>query len=158
MSTHPDILINLVNPVVFTNEFVDTKSNAQSTLNILKEIYALHNMYPENIPFLNNYNNSKETANKISARLEILNDDIVKNTENLRSDYSNKNDIIKDIKNKNTELKKQIGIMNNSYNGSHKMFDNFKETYNLNYLKNFSMFIGILVALLFCMKMVTKKN
>lgn len=158
MSSDPDILDNLVNPDVFTKRLIDIKLDVKSTLDTLENTYTLHKAYPENIPYLNDYNNSKENANKISARLEILNDTIVKNAQHLRDDYSSKNDIIKSIKNKNTELKKQISIINNSYDGSHKMFDNFKETYNLNYLKNFSMFIGILLASTFCIRMIAKKN
>jgi hypothetical protein len=47
--------------------------------------------------------------------------------------------------------------MHQSYNGSHEMFDNYKETYNINYLKNFSMFVGILFASALCITMIRKR-
>ena len=45
----------------------------------------------------------------------------------------------------NRELKRRLGIVENTYNGSDEMIHNFKDMYELQYLTNFATFAGIVV-------------
>ena len=54
-------------------------------------------------------------------------------------------DITMGEKMKNSKLKRQLGIVENKYNGSDELISNYKEMYNLDYLNNFALIVGILV-------------
>jgi hypothetical protein len=52
--------------------------------------------------------------------------------------------LIKKEKMKNSKLKRQLGIVEKKYNGSDELISNYKEMYNLDYLNNFALIMGIL--------------
>ena len=63
----------------------------------------------------------------------------------MNSKFQLLNKLIKKEKMKNSKLKRQLGIVENKYNGSDELISNYKEMYNLDYLNNFALIVGILV-------------
>ena len=98
---------------------------------------------------INNLSSSEETYS--TELLAIFTDIDTNNTTIL--DYINKLNIdITNAKETNKKLKYNLGEINTDINGSTELINNYKYLYNLNYLKNFSMVIGIGFASLFLVK------
>jgi hypothetical protein len=57
---------------------------------------------------------------------------------------------------KNEKLKSIFSQYDNQYNGSKEMINNFKEIYNLNYLRNVFMLFGIIGGIIILLKIFTK--
>ena len=67
--------------------------------------------------------------------------------------YINKINIdITNAKEQNKVLKNNLGESDTDINGSKELIDNYKYLYNINYLKNFSMISGCILASLFLVK------
>jgi len=67
------------------------------------------------------------------------------------------NALIKKEKERNTTLKVKLGIVENKNNASNEMISNYKQHYNYGYLRNWGLFLSIIVAV-FAIAKVFKKN
>jgi hypothetical protein len=70
---------------------------------------------------------------------------IEKDTESINDRLQKINILIEKEKIKNRQLKRRLGIVEKKYNGSDELISDYKEIYNLDYLKNFALFYGIIL-------------
>ena len=74
------------------------------------------------------------TTNNIEKSTEIINDRL-----------QNIDKLIAQEKIKNQQLKRRLGNVEKKHNGSDELISDYKEIYNLDYLRNFALFYGVVM-------------
>ena len=97
------------------------------------------------------FDNIKNNLQTISSDLFMIINNVESKTEEINHKLLIIDLEIKKEKDKNKKLKKQMGLVYNENNGSNEMIDDFKKMYNNNYLKNWALFIGIIISIILLM-------
>lgn len=133
------------------------QSQLGSMLNEYKEYYILHNKEPDNEEYENYYQNASSNIERLKNNIF----DIKKQIEKSNSELSNKlntiNGRINNARKKNNLLKNGLTYTEDEYNTSEEMIDDFVDIYNLMYMRNFSLFIGIIGLGIFMTKHFSKQ-
>ena len=117
-----------------------------SALDDFKKYYVYFNKNPEVDEFQNYYANSKGQLQTMSKDLFMTTNNIDKNIEILNNEMSAILPKLKKEKLLNAKLLKQLQNLENTQNGSEILVDDSKTAYNIQYYKNWEMFIGILIV------------
>ena len=129
------------------NEKINTiKSQFFSALDEFKKYYVYYNKNPEVNEFQNYYVNSKSQLQSMSRDLFLTTNNIDKNIENLDNKMVSISEQLDDEKKLNKEMMKLIANLENTQNGSEILIDDSKTKYNEQYLKNWEIFIGIILV------------
>jgi len=127
------------------NEKINTiKQQFFSALDDFQKYYVFFNKNPEVNEFQNYYSISKGQLQTMSRNLFLTTNDIEKNIESLDKQMSLISLKLEDEKNLNKEMSELIANLENTQNGSETMIDDTKTRYNIQYMKNWELFIGIL--------------
>jgi hypothetical protein len=94
---------------------------------------------------------------EVGTKFFTLSNDIQQNIDLINTKYLELNELIKVEKKKNEELKDKLGTVKNQNNASNEMIQNYKQIYNLDYLKNWGLFLSILIAALTIKKIFIQK-
>ena len=104
------------------------------------------------------YDNIKNNIQELYTSLLTISTNINKNVNFINNNYQELNKEIEILKERNTILKKKLGIAEDTYDGSDTMISNYKDMYNLQYLKNFSLGLGIVFSLVLITKLFKGQN
>lgn len=115
-----------------------------SVLGDFRKYYVFYNKNPEVSEFENYYASSKGQLQTISSNLFSTTNNIDKIIEQLNKEMSIVSIKLEKAKKINTELTKKLHNLENTQNGSEIMLDDSKDAYNIQYYKNWQMFIGII--------------
>jgi hypothetical protein len=130
------------------NEKIDTiKEQFFSALDDFKKYYVYFNKNPEVNEFQNYYATSKGQLQSMSNNLISTTNNIYKNIELLNDKMM---EISKQLENEkliNDKLTKQQNALQNTENGSEILIDDAKTEYNIQYYRNWEIFIGIYVVM-----------
>ncbi len=129
------------------NEKINTiKSQFFSLLDDFKKYYLYYNKNPEVNEFQNYYVNSKSQLQGMNKDLFLTTNNIDKYIETLNNKMSSISEQLVDEKTLNKEMVEVISNLENTQNGSEILITNSKSKYNEQYLKNWEVFIGIVVV------------
>jgi hypothetical protein len=99
----------------------------------------------------------KGNLEEVGTKFFTLSNDIQKNIDIINTKYIELDELIKVEKQTNENLKDRLGMVKNANNASNEMIQNYKELYNLDYLKNWGLFLSILIAALTIKKIFIQK-
>lgn len=128
----------------FNEKINNIKSQFFSALDDFKKYYVYFNKNPEVNEFQNYYANSKGQLQTMSRDLFLISNDIDKNIESLNKKISAISLQLEDEKKLNKEITELIDNLENTQNGSEILINDSKSQYNVQYVKNWEIFIGIL--------------
>ena len=129
------------------NEKINTiKSQFFSALDDFKKYYVYYHKNPEVDEYQNFFSNSKSQLQSMSRDLFLTTNNIDKNIENLDNKMVSISEQLDDEKKLNKEMMKLIANLENTQNGSEILIDESKTKYNEQYLKNWEIFIGIILV------------
>jgi len=131
----------------FDEKINSIKDQFFSALDDFKKYYVYFNKNPEVNEFQNYYATSKgqlqamskdllSTTNNIDKIIELLNDKMMKISKELEKE-----------KLKHDKLMKQQNALENTENGSEILIDDAKTEYNIQYYRNWEIFIGIYIVM-----------
>jgi hypothetical protein len=123
-----------------------------------KKLVITINKNPTYSEYQKIYENLKGNLNSISNELLTITSDVEQNTKNIGDFLLKINESIEKEKDKNSKLKSIESNINNSYNGSRVMINEYKETYNSKYYNNIFIFIGIIISTTALIKIFTNRN
>lgn len=129
-----------------------------SMLKDYKEYYILTNKEPDNEEYNSYYQTSSTNIEQLKNRLFELKNQIERNNDALSGKLNTINRRINNARQKNNNLKNGVNYTEDEYNTSEEMIENYVDIYNLMYMKNFSLFVGILGLGLFMSKHFTKQQ
>ncbi len=104
------------------------------------------------------YDNIKNNIQELFTSLLRITKDVDKNVNQINNEYQELNKLIELLKQRNSILKQKLGIVEDTYDGSDTMISNYKDMYNLQYLKNFSLGLGLVFSLVLITKIFKGQN
>ena len=105
-----------------------------------------YNKTPEYDEYKNMFENIKSNLNTTNTSLVKISDSVGSATEDINVKLEELNKLIRGERIKNVALKRLLGREEEKYNGAGEMNSNYTEMYELSYLRNWAMFLGILVV------------
>ena len=137
---------DLPNATFFISQ-VDVLSNQlPAILDDFKKYYVFYNKTPEYDEYKNMFDNIKSNLNTTNTSLVKIHKSVNDSTEDINEKLEALNKLIRRERIKNLVLKRRLGREEEKFNGTDEMISNYKEMYELNYLRNWAMFIGILIV------------
>jgi len=146
MNNTDNLLDETVQTIEFNNKIKTLQEKLPAILDDFKKYYVFFNKNPTYSEYQKIYENLNGNLNSIGNELLTMTSEIEKNTKNIGDFLLKINESIEKEKNKNSKLKSVESNINNNYNGSRVMINEYKETYNLRYYNNVLMFIGIIIS------------
>ena len=129
----------------FDEKIKNIKVMFLSALDDFKKYYVYYNKNPEVDEFQNFFANSKGQLQGLNSEIFSVTNTIQKNIQDLDTEMQVMSHKLKDEKDVNGELLTLINRIRTTQNGSEIMIDDAKDEYNIQYYKNWELFIGILI-------------
>ena len=129
----------------FNEKIINVKSSFLSALDDFTKYYVYYNKNPEVNEFQNFFANSKGQLQGLNSEIFSVTNTIQKNIQDLDTEMQVMSHKLKDEKDVNGELLTLINRIRTTQNGSEIMIDDAKDEYNIQYYKNWELFIGILI-------------
>ena len=132
-------------PASFLAKLKPLHEKLPSILEDFIKYFVFYNRNPEVNEYQQLFDNIKGNLQSLNSGLFMETNNIEKMTEIINEKLLELDKLIMKEKKMNRELKRRLGIVENTYNGSDEMINNFKDMYELQYLTNFATFAGIIV-------------
>ena len=153
-----NILDGFPKPSVFLSELDTIQRQLGPILDDFNKYFVFYHMNPQISENQQMYENIKNNIQEIYTKLLRISTDVDKNINQINNDYQELNKLIETLKERNTLLKQKLGIVEDTYDGSDTMISNYKDLYNLQYLKNFSLGLGLVFSLVLITKIFKGQN
>jgi hypothetical protein len=122
----------------------DLQKQMPSVLEDYKKIYVEYNKSPENNQ--RSYDTIMGNITNVNVQLRKIQVEVDADITNFNNDMSEINKKISDNKNKNIEYKELLGDTTYKSNSADIMYSDYKELYESAYLKNWALFMGVIVS------------
>lgn len=155
---YDDLMKDAVQPLELTNKIKTLQEKLPVILDDFKKYYVFFNKNPTYNEYQTIYENLKANLNSISNELLIIANDVEKNSKNIGDALLEINKLIENEKKQNFKFKTIETGLDNVYNGSKIMINEYKYLYNENYIKNILIFLGIGVAITTLIKVFSNTN
>lgn len=139
-------------PSEFLSQIVKIEEIMPHILEDFEDNYILYNKNSQNNENSQLYENIKSNVENENSKLFIINNAMQKGIEDLNLKMFELNKKIQLEKMESKKMKRYLGSIENEYNGSDEMINNYKEMYKMYYFKNFTMFFGIILSCLILTK------
>ena len=144
------------------DDYLNTiKTNEQKLPSILddfKKYYVFFNKNPTYDEYRRIFENLKSNLSEIESDLFNLSNKLDINIINTSKELLKYNKLIEEERKRSIKLNSKVSQYDNTYNGSKQLITNYKEMYNLNYLRNIFIFLGIILSIFLLLKVFSKKN
>lgn len=137
---------NFEEPTNYTERLQTLKQQMPPILDDFVKYFVLYNKDPSIPEYQNMFENIKSNLNKLSSSLFILSNDVDANIDNINKFYEILNNLIKKERDKNLELKKQLGMIETNINSSNEMIHDYNKIYDIGYLRNWALFLSIIIS------------
>lgn len=151
-------LEKMVNPEEIKTKIKTLEEQTPYILDEFKKRFVLYNKNPEYSEFQQTFENIKLNLGNIGAQFFELINTIQADTEKLNQKLNCLNALIVEEKQKNRQLKRRLGIIDNENIASSEMIYDFKKIYELGYLRNWGLILSILIVFYIIKKMSTNTN
>ena len=141
-----DTFNNFEDPIQFTTQLETLQSQLPAILNDFTKYYVFFNKNPEYPEYEQMFNNIKSNLNQINSELFTLSNNVQVNTEDINEKLFILDALIREEKIKNRDLKVKLGIVEHKNNASVELISDYKQIYDSGYLRNWALFISILIA------------
>lgn len=125
-------------------------------LDELKLSYASSRNNPGNIEIQERYRRSVSSIEQIESEIFKISNDMQVGINNINELLLNIDSSIKQEKNNNVDLNRQLEQAFDQTNSSSEMITNYKDIYNTKYLRNWALLLGILAGIV-TINMIYKK-
>jgi hypothetical protein len=130
----------------FKEKLETLEQQLPAILTDFKKYYVFYNKNPEYPEYQQSFENIKGNLNKVNSDLFILSNSIQSTTDVLNTNLKELYILIEKEKKINSDLKRKLGIVENTNNASTELISDYKEIYESEYLKNWGLFFSILIA------------
>ena len=129
-----------------------------SALDDFKKYYVYYNKNPEVDEYQNYLTTSKGQLQQLNSDIFLITNDIQKNIKDLNTEIASISNNLNNEKNLNAELLSLINNIQTTEDGSAIMINDVKYEYNMQYYKNWELFIGIIGFTVISIKMLNKSS
>lgn len=154
-------LNNINEQFMSKQQYDELLGNITDSLNLIldefKKLYVITNMHPNNQEYQQLFENCKTNLNTIQSKLFTVSNDIQSDTNKINALLLELDSKIKIERKNNKELKRKLGMVEHKNNSAFEMIDNYKEMYDSNYLRNWSLVLSTALCI-FTIGVVYKKQ
>ena len=140
-----DINDNFKTPMIFMEQLQTLNQQLPAILDDFKKYYVFFNKNPEYPEYQNAFNTIKGNMTKLSSDLFMLSNDVQSSTDELNKKLFALNVLIQKEKERNRELKLKLGIVEHKNNAATELISDYKNMYSEGYLRNWALFISIII-------------
>jgi uncharacterized coiled-coil DUF342 family protein len=130
----------------FTQKLETLQSQLPPILEDFKKYYVFYNKTPDYPEYQQMFQNIKSNLNTINSDLFTLSNDVQTNIDKINEYFVAIDVLIKRAKDKNSELKKALGIVEHKGNAASELIYDYKQIYDYGYLRNWGLFISIIIV------------
>ena len=145
MLNNENIHDNFKNPEVLKGKLRTLNEKLPPILDDFKKYYVFFNKNPEYPEYQNIFENNKSNLTGVNSELFLLSNNVDSSTDKINKQLFELNVLIKREKEKNHKLKKKLGIIEHKNNASTELISDYKKIYESVYLRNWSLFLSILI-------------
>ena len=149
--------LDIRNPETYINKINEYNGRVNVVLDEFQQVYIMSKMYPANEEVQERYENVISNIEKLQSDLFNMTNNIQVDVNEVNKNLLEINTLINIEKIKNEKLKKLLGYVEGSNNSSQEMISDYKKIYNINYLRNWSLFLSTILCII-VINMVYKKN
>jgi hypothetical protein len=142
-----NIDLNFKNSEQYIEKIKTSKQSLTLILDEFKKIFVLSKMYPENQEYQQQFSNISNNLKQILADLFSLSNDVQTNTDNISKKMIQLDILINKERVKNRQLKRKLGIVEHENNASTEMINNYREIYDIRYLRNWALGLSTIVCI-----------
>ena len=115
-------------------------------LNEFAKMYSIVKMNPDNQEYQQQFQNTMNGLSEISSALFTMSNNVQVNINGVNQKLMEIYASIRIEKDKNKELKRQLGMVKNESNASTELISDYKSIYNNKYLRNWSLLLSSLLC------------
>lgn len=130
----------------FTNELKILQEQLPPILDDFEKYYVFYNMNPSNNEYQQMFENIKKNLDTINSKMFMLSNSIEKETDDINKKLLSLDVLIQKEKKENIELKLKLGIIKEKEDSADIMISDYKQRYDIGYLKNWALFLSIIAA------------
>jgi len=157
MDSSHNLQENFSQIATFKTQIAELKSQIPFVLDNFKKYYVLHNKSPANNEYSQTFSNVETNMETMNSKIFTIERALEKHIDVLNKKLMILNKKIKFERERNGILKKQYKSVYSKEEGSAGMIDEYREMYNMNYLHNFDMAMGVILAIYITTTMFTMK-
>ncbi len=139
---------NFMEPIMFHEKINEVNGNIGLLLDEFKKIYVLSKMHPTNQEYQQQYTNMTNGINNVQSKFFSISNDVQKNIDILNKSLFDLDIEIKREREKNEELKRKIGIVENKSNAASEMINDYTRIYDERYLRNWALGLSTLICII----------
>jgi len=136
---------NLSIPDSFREKIKILQEQLPSILDDFKKSYVLYNKNPEFDEYKNMFDNMKQNLEHLISQVFTTTNNNDASIEDINKKMKTLNILITKEREENRILKLKLGIVETKQDGSNIMINNYTDMYNNDYLKNWALFLGIII-------------
>ena len=144
-------------PYQFTQQIITLQEQLPAMLLDFKRYYVLSNKSLENSEYNNAYQNIEKNLIKINSDIFTLTNNIQSNIDELNIQLKSLASLIGTEKTTNTQLTISVNDLKHNNNATIEMISDYSHIYESDYLRNWAVFLSILVAGLTISKVYSSK-
>jgi esterase/lipase len=137
---------NFKNASQFTDQLNSLKQQLPAVLDDFEKYYVFYNMNPSNNEYHQLFENIKNNLNSINSQSFIISNDVDKSINDVNTKLISLNLLIEQEKKTNRELETKLAIIKQKGNSADIRISNYKQMYDIGYLKNWALFLSIIIA------------
>lgn len=138
---------NFMKPEQFKEKLTELNGSVQFLLDEFKKIYVLSRLHPSNQEYQQQYANMIGGLNQIHSKLFTTSSDVQLNIDKLNKAMIALNIQIQKEKEKNKELKKKLGFVENKSSAASEMISDYNQIYDERYLRNWALGLSTLICI-----------
>jgi hypothetical protein len=131
----------------YEEKLVNLNAGTNILLDEFNKLYVITKMNPSDQEYQQKYQNTINSLSEVLSNLFIISNDIQVNTNEINKDLFELDGLIRIERDINTELKEKLKNIGNANSASSEMISDYKNIYNYNYLRNWSLLISSLLCL-----------
>ena len=113
-----------------------------------KKYYVFHNMMPDYNEYQQMFETINSNLNEVTTKLFTTTNDIEVNTEKISKKLKSLSDLINQEKEKNHKFRNRLEMIDGKNNSSDILINNYTEMYDIQYIRNCVLAIGIVLSII----------
>lgn len=143
-----DLFDKFKNPEEIKDKITGLQEKLPVLLDDFKKYFVFYSKNPEYPEYQQMFENIKNNLNSINTELFTLSNEVESNTQEINKKLFALNILIKQEKEKNSELKKKLKIVDEKNNASTELISDYKKMYDYGYLRNTGLIISTIISII----------
>jgi peptidoglycan hydrolase CwlO-like protein len=141
-----DISHNFISALTLSERVALLNEQTPAILDDFQKYYVFYNKNPEYNEYQQIFDNIKKNMDQLNTDLLSTSNNVDKNIADINEQMLHMDLLIQKVKKENNSLKRQLGTIHPQMNSSEEMILNYKSLYDIGYLKNWALFLSIIIS------------